>query len=233
MRALASTGAPRVLTSASLRRLIERVNFNDGSATDTISNSLVGVKALHKVADGVFLNYLQKPMPSPSEAMRLVRPQAYLSLHMVLGQVGVLNNPSNIYTCVRPSDSLSPEGEIELVGRRFSTNNPAPLYHVYSMAPGIPAGSDRADHIDDKFSYPRATPERAFCDWLYLAKPEVKAMAIQPPMDCDISLLDSERLKRVASDVGVTAELEIWLHLHEDYHADEDNDANMSVGLGF
>jgi hypothetical protein len=212
--------------------VIERVNPMDASATHTIAESLVGVRALHKVADDVFLNYLVEPMPSPAEALRFVSPGAYLSLHMVLGQCGVLNNPSNIYTCVRSSTSASPEGEIELVGRRFATNNPAPLFHVYAMKPSIPA-VNKDDHIDVKFSYPRATPERAFCDWLYLTKTENKALGAEPPLDCDMQLLDMDRLCRIASHMDVDKELECWLERHREYLLDAGNDSNMSEALGF
>ncbi|TLX16623.1 hypothetical protein [Rhizobium sp. MHM7A] len=233
MRALSSGGAPRVLTRNTLRRVIERVNPMDGRATNTIAESLVGVKALHKVADDVFLNYLVKPLPSPAEALRLVVPGAYLSLHMVLGQCGVLNNPSNLYTCVRPSTSSAPEGEILLVGRRFATNNPAPLFHVYALKPNIPNGDKLDDHIDGKFSYPRATPERAFCDWLYLAKNDVKALGAEPPLDCDMHQLDMDRLCRVASHLGVSDELECWLERHREYLLDVGNASNTSEALGF
>ncbi len=233
MTALASPGAPRVLTSASLRRLISRVNFSDENAADTITNSLVSVKAIHRVNDGTFLNYLQQPLPSPSEAIRLVIPGGYLSLHTVLGQCGFLNNPSNMYTCVRQANTYSPEGEEELLGRRFATNNPAPLYHVYSMAPGLPSGLDREDHLDAGFSYPRATPERALCDWLYLAKPSVGAFSKGPPYDSDVSALNMERLQKIADYLGVRKELESWLDINQLYYLDEDNDANMSVALGF
>jgi len=233
MRALSSGGAPRVLTRGALRRVIERVNPMDGRATNTIAESLVGVKALHKVADDVFLNYLIQPMPSPAEALRFVAPGAYLSLHMVLGQCGVLNNPSNLYTCVRPSTAYSPEGEIELVGRRFATNNPAPLFHIYALKPNIPDGDNLADHVDAKFSYPRATPERAFCDWLYLAKSDVKALGAEPPLDCDMHQLDMGRLNRVSTYMGVKRQLERWLDRHHEYLMDTGNDSNMSVALGF
>jgi hypothetical protein len=231
MRTLSQGGASRVFTRGSLRRLIERVNPMDGHATNIIVDSLVGVKALHKVADDVFLNYLAQPMPSPAEALRFVSPGAYLSLQMVLGQHGVLNNPTNIYTCARQSSTRAPEGEIELVGRRFSTNNPAPLYHVYALSPTVPEGVGHEDHIDPKFSYPRATPERAFCDWLYLA--ELGSIGAPPPLDCDVDLLDMPRLKRVAGHMGVSDTLENWLEKHHVYKLDHENEANMSEALGF
>lgn len=233
MRALSSGGAPRVLTRNALRRVIERVNPMDGRAAHTIAESLVGVKALHKVADDVFLNYLVTPLPSPAEALRLVVPGAYLSLHMVLGQCGVLNNPSNLYTCVHPAPATAPEGEILLVGRRFATNNPAPLFHVYALNPDIPRGEKSEDHLDSKFSYPRATPERAFCDWLYLAKSSVKALGAEPPLDCDMHQLDMDRLARVASYMDVSEELDMWLERHREYLLDTGNDSNMSEALGF
>lgn len=232
MTALASPGAPRVLTGSSLRRLIERVNFSDVQATETIANSLVSVKSLHRVGEGVYLNYLQVPMPSPAEAIKLMVPGGYLSLQTVLGQMGFLNNPSTLYTCVRPANSYSPEGEEELLGRRFATNNPAPLFHVYSMMPGVPdAGKD--DHLDLSFSYPRATPERALCDWLYLSKAHIGSMSKGPPFDSDISTMDREKLERVANYLGVDVELRAWLDMNHRYSLDADNDANMSLAFGF
>ena len=232
IEALSNKGAPRVLTATTIRRLIERHNFADAAASDTIINSLVNVKALHRVTDNVYLNYLQLPMPSPAEALRIAVPDGFLSLHTVLGQSGVLNNPTFTYMCVRKASILQRETEIDLIGSRFSNKNPSPLYHVYAMEKGYILGM-QADHIDSSFSYPRATVERAFCDWLYLAAEERQIISSPPPLDCDISLMDMDRLERVASDLGVTDDLQLWLERHAEYNADADNDANMSLAIGF
>lgn len=233
MSLLRARGSGRVLSHATLRRLVERHTNGEGASASVLIESLVNVRAVHKVSDGIYLNYMADPLPSPAEALKFVVSGGVISLQFVLGQCGVLNNPSTIYTCVRPSSEATKEGEVELVGQRFGKINPAPLYHAYTVDASTMAAGDFADNIDAGFSYPRATPERAFCDWLYLSATDKKSFGGEPPLDCDLDLLDRERLNRVAKSMGIEARLENWLERQRVYLTDEDVDANLSSALCF
>lgn len=233
MSLLRARGSGRVLSHATLRRLVERHMNGEGASASVLIDSLVKVKAVHKISEGIFLNYMAEPMPSPAEALKYVVNGGILSLHMVLGQSGVLNNPTSNYTCVRPASDAIAEGEVELIGQRISRYNNSPLYWSYAVDPAVLAAGKPDDNIDGSFSYPRATVEKAFCDWLYLSTLKNPEIGGEPPLDCDMELMDQARLQRVASAMGVSNVLENWLERHYEYLADADVEANMGSSLGF
>ncbi len=233
MSLLRARGSGRVLSHATLRRLVERHVNGEGASASVLIDSLVSVKAVHKVSEGIYLNYMADPMPSPAEALKYVVQGGVLSLQTVLGQSGVLNNPTSNYTCIRPATDATIEGELELVGQRMSRHNNSPLYWAYTVDPAIMSAGQQDDNLDSAFSYPRATVEKAFCDWLYLAALNHPEIGGEPPLDCDLDLMDRDRLDRVASAMGVKANLDQWLERHFEYLSDEDVDANMSSSLGF
>lgn len=233
MSLLQARGSGRVLSHASLRRMVERHTDRDNVSASVVIDSLVNVKAIHKVTDGIYLNCMADPLPSPAEALKHVVPEGVLSLHMVLGQAGVINNPTQNYTCIRPSSPITSEGELQLIGQRFNRHNPSPLYWAHTMDAKVIDAGDPADNIDATFSYPRATVEKAFCDWIYLASRDTNEIGGQPPLDCDLDIMDRARLTRIASAMGITRELSAWMDRHHDYLADEDVDANMSTRFGF
>jgi hypothetical protein len=233
MSLLRARGSGRVLSHATLRRLVERHVNGEGATASVLIDALVHVKAVHKVSDGIYLNYMATPLPSPAEALKYVVKDGVLSLHLVLGQAGVLNNPTFNYTCVRPASEATQEGELELVGTRMNRHNTAPLFWAYTVDPAVMAAGDVTDNIDTAFSYPRATIEKAFCDWLYLASLDHPQIGGEPPLDCDTDLMDQERLGRIASAMGVLPRLQNWLERHRVYKEDHDVEANLSSRLGF
>lgn len=235
LNALKADASARVLSSSRLKRLIDRhlVGPYDGVVATEVIRDLVGSRAIHKVHDGVYVNNLLSTMPSPSEALHLVVPNAILSLQTVLGQAGVLNNPVHIYTCVQPSSDETEEGDVQLSGMRSSIDNQSPLFHAYTIDKGVMTSGSAEDNIDRSFSHPRATIERAFCDWIYLASLEDKVFGSEPPLDCDLEDMDMDRLHRIAEAIGISGRLSNWLQRHEAYLADANVDANLSDALGY
>lgn len=232
MSLLRARGSGRVLSHATLRRLVERHMNGEGASASVLIDNLVKVKAVHKISEGIFLNYMADPMPSPAEALKYVVKDGVLSLHMVLGQSGVLNNPTTNYTCVRPASLATAEGEVELVGQRLSRHNNSPLYWAYTVDPSILNAGNSEDNLDSSFSYPRATVEKAFCDWLYLSTLKHPEIGVEPPLDCDMELMDHTRLQRIATAMGVSQKLGNWMERHHEYLADADVEANMGSSLG-
>jgi hypothetical protein len=70
------------------------------------------------------------------------------------------------------------------------------------------------EHADVK--YPRATPEKALLDWLYLGASRYSKMA-GPPLDLELERLDASRLRRLARGMGLTEELAEWRARKRDY----------------
>ena len=66
-----------------------------------------------------------------------------------------------------------------------------------------------ADRMDLDVKYPRATPEKAFLDWLYLGESDYSKIA-GPPLDLEFGQLDSSRLNRLARSMSLTEELKTW-----------------------
>ena len=58
--------------------------------------------------------------------------------------------------------------------------------------------------------YPRATPEKALLDWIYLGDSPRTKLA-PPPLDIDLERLDKRRLKRLADRMKLSKHLEEYL----------------------
>jgi hypothetical protein len=63
------------------------------------------------------------------------------------------------------------------------------------------------DRMDLDVKYPRATPEKALLDWLYLGASRYSKIA-GPPLDLELERLDASRLRRLARAMGL---LRNWL----------------------
>lgn len=61
---------------------------------------LIRAQALRRVTQGTYLNRLALPPAELYEAAPVIRTGAVLSLNSVLGELGVINNPSCIVTCI-------------------------------------------------------------------------------------------------------------------------------------
>lgn len=68
---------------------------------------------------------------------------------------------------------------------------------------------DRLD-LDRGRAHPRATPEKALLDWLYLARSLRSTLSPPSLQDVDLSELDKARLRRLAKTMGLEQALMQW-----------------------
>ena len=84
--------------------------------------------------------------------------------------------------------------------------------------------------MDLDVKYPRATPEKALLDWLYLGASKYSKIA-GPPLDLELKRLDAARLRRLARAMGLTEELAAWRVRKRDYDTHPDVRENVSRDL--
>jgi hypothetical protein len=188
--------------------------------------ALIADGHLKRVWKGLYVNALAIPPVSEEEVAARLRPDAVVSLQSVLGD-RVANNPSNVITAVVPiwSSNAPPSvGEIKTgIG----------IFRFHGMANEIfSAGSDK-DRIDAaRGRYARATAERAFCDYLYLAQTRRRALP-PPPLDIDLSELRMPVVRRIAKAMGVQMTLEKWLarKYEHDNSGSVADQSNMDLGF--
>lgn len=65
------------------------------------------------------------------------------------------------------------------------------------------------DDCLETLPYQRATPEKAFLDWLYLGSTSRSHMTL-PPLDQDFKRLSQARLTRLAKEMPLDAALAAW-----------------------
>jgi len=180
--------------------------------------------ALRPVTRGLYINQLARPQPSAAEAAGYVRSGAIVSLQIVLGEAGVTNNYSDVVTCVLPQhpnhrSSVRPV-RAERIEFRFHAM-PARLLDARAGA--------LEDRMDLDVKYPRATPEKALLDWIYLGEsPRTKISG--PPLDINLKQLDSHRLRRLARKMGLDKELKAYLACKRKYDKDPEVIANAPLG---
>lgn len=192
LQQLASPGAPRVFAPGDLHDWLKGEGIDISRASITVSLQAWGDAGfIQKIKHGVYLNLRATPRPTPEEAAPLVRAGAIVSLQTVLGQSGVLNNPTPWVTCVYPYSKNPNHLTLELEGGtyRFTPVNDEAF---------PPPGDDwDGDAFEPFAKVPTATPEKALLDWLYLSE-NARAWAPPPAQDIDFDELDADRLDRLA-----------------------------------
>lgn len=202
----------------------------DGQATKTarrLADDLIEAGDLVRLRRDLYLNRLKRPIPSPEAAASVIRPACVVSLHSVLGAAGVLNNPS------RSVFALVPVSPGKSHGHRREVDGELADFRFVSISATLLNTGLPEDRLDAAFPYPRATPERAFADWLYLVarrsssnlRPFAEGQGLiqsAPPLDVDLGRLDMDRLERCCGDLDVTADLAEFLRAKEAHDADPD-----------
>ena len=160
---------------------------------------------VRRVAQGVYLNMQATPQPLLREAVSKMRPGAIVSLATVLGDAGVLNNPTSWVMAVLPSDvKVRHENEV-------SSAPGAEFKFAYLRPDLIPVRGEpwASDALEPYARVPTATPEKALLDWIYLSASARGGSRWQLPAshDVDLDYLDSDRLERLASHMGLENEL--------------------------
>jgi hypothetical protein len=182
--------------------------------------------ALRPVTRGLYINQLARPLPTAADAAAFVRGGAIVSLQTVLGEAGVTNNYSDIVTCVLPHSkdhkpSVRPV-KAERIEFRFHA---MPARFVDEHA------GELADRMDLDFKYPRATPEKALLDWIYLGA-SARTKIAGPPFDIDADRLKRVRLQRLAKAMSLESQLKTYLEGKRKYDADPEVEANAPLDAG-
>ena len=229
-KALLSFGAPHVVTTQDLEAHV-RVSTDTLPSPATLTRwvrALTETGALQHVARGVYLNRLAGPAVHPAEAAQYLRRGAVVSLAWVLERSGALNNYGDTVTCVVP---LVPGMAPPNVGERDTAAVPFRFYAMPDRLFG--AGAARPEDVQDlRYGYPRATPERALLDWIYLGA-SVRSRLPLPPLDIQLRGMSQPRLARLAKAMGIE---NAWRSWHAGWRAHEqagNRKDKASAALGF
>lgn len=205
-RTLSAPDAPAALDSGLIERFVLRV-AGKRLAASTLARwqrDAVERGRLRRVLRGVYLNGFRSRAGRPADAAPLLRRDAVVSLNTVLGDAGVLNNPSATVTAILPLDP----GPVKPVTGRINTG--VGWFHFFAMPRRVLEAGRAEDRVDSDFhDHVRATPERALVDWLYLAESRLSRRTPPNPGDLDLALLDKRRLQRLAAAVGVSLD-SVW-----------------------
>lgn len=201
--ALRQPASARTLSFAELARVADRVK----PGVNVKSVRLFVGKAessglLKAVRRGLWLNMGVTPAPAPAEAVQRIRSGSVVSLQTVLGDAGVLNNfSSQVYAVVPIKENSNPSlGSIAAGGT---------IFHFRAIPEDIMNRGAPTDRLAMAY-YPRATAEAALVHWMYLAKSRSSSMT-EPDTQCDVSVLNMDRLGRLAEAAGVKDETFDWI----------------------
>ena len=209
---LSAAEAPPVLT----RDLIDRFarSARDGRPVPASTLSLwiareADAGKLERVQRGLYLNRFHFVYGTLADAVPFFHKDAVVSLNTVLGDAGVLNNPSNTVTAVVPLDAGSPMPHL---GRKTTA---AGRLHFFGLPRRILQAGETRDRLEaeHRYTHARATPEKALIDWLYLARSPRSKRTMPVRADVDLTLLKQARLRRLAKATGLVDELKSWLEL--------------------
>lgn len=207
-RQLSEPGAPAAVTLGALSRaaaIARGTEVPDRTLHAWITDAIAR-KRLAAVVRGLYLNRFTSPPGNLADAVPHVRRDAVVSLHTALDEAGAYNNPPHGVTAVVPLDTGPTRPRVGKVATAQG------LVYVRAIPRRIlEAGAveDRLD-LDRGVAHPRATPEKALLDWLYLAKSPRSTLSPPSPQDVEIGELDKARLRRLAKAMGLERTLMQW-----------------------
>jgi hypothetical protein len=208
---------PAVLTSSMLHMIATMPGSNPPppATLQRWLDDLISAKKIRRVIKGVYINTLGHRDVSPAAAAGWIRTRSVVSLAWVLEQSGALNNFGDTVTCVIPTEAGWPNPQIS------DRKTDAAPFRFFAMPAALV--DERAgvysDIRDPRFDYPRATPEKALLDWIYLGASNRSRMT-RPPFDLDLDQLDKRRLRRLAKKMGILVTFESWREQWSKYQDD-------------
>lgn len=196
--------APRILTVKSIMEYSKKqMGMNVPKITaQTSLIRLTNDKILTSPRRGLYLNTLAEPQPTIAELAPHLRDGAVISLQTVLGQAGVLNNPTPWVTCVVPRSRTTNTGKMDVDGTVFSFSS----MNEAAMCEDLPHLA-----LQPYAQTPTATPEKALLDWIYLAKHSRK-WSEPPRFDLDLDRLDHDAMETLSKAMGIEAE---WVEFRD------------------
>ena len=180
---------------------------------------------LLRVRRGVFLNPMGNRRVHAAAAATYIRRNAVPSLSWVLEQDWLLNNFSDVVTCTVP---MAPG--IKLINvAPVKTEHGWFRFHTLPWRIHEPDTLPVEDWRDNRVDYPRATPEKAFADWLYLAR-SPRSWLKRPPYDLEFAELNKKRLARIIKALSLEDIYLEWIAKKNQYDQDPDVIANDYTG---
>lgn len=207
-RQLSEPGAPPAITLGALSRAADisrGTHVPDRTLQAWITDAMARGR-LAPVVRGLYLNRFTSPPGGLGDAVPHVRRDAVVSLHTALDEAGAYNNPPHGVTAVVPLD-IGPTRP--RVGRVTTAQGPIYVRAVPRRILEAGALEDRLD-LDRGRAHPRATPEKALLDWLYLARSPRSTLSPPSMHDVDLDELDKARLRRLAKAMGLEQTLAQW-----------------------
>lgn len=179
---------------------------------------------LKKIRAGIFVNAAGNANVSPAAAAGLIRRSAVPSLAWVLEQNWILNNFGDVITCTVP---MAPGLQVPNVS---AVKTPYGSFQFRALPWRLhePEGLAVQDWRDNRFAHPRATPEKAFCDWLHLGQSPRSSLRA-PPLDLDFQKLNQALLRRIASAMQIKPAFDDWLAKKRRYDLDPEVRENASL----
>lgn len=170
---------------------------------------------LRKVRSGLFLNAAGNKTVSPAAAAGFIKRSAVPSFSWVLEQDWILNNMGDVITCAVP---MAPGIQLPNLS---PVQTPFGQFQFRALPWGIHEleSLPTTDWRDARFAHPRASPEKALCDWLYLANSPRSTMT-PPPLDLEIDQLDAARLHRIARAMKIEGVFQDWRSRKSHYDGD-------------
>lgn len=212
---LSDDDAPAVLTRDTLARFARTARHPYEKQPEIPASTLthwlkraVQLGKLVPVKRGLYLNHYRPTPGQLADATPLLYRDAIVSLNTVLGEAGILNNPSHVVTAVVPVDKGHPPPHL---GRQPTRAGVLHFFGVPRSLLEAGAAQDRLDPLTTP-DHVRATPEKALVDWLYLASSPRSRRTMPPRDDIDLDRLDKRRLRRLANAAGVSKVLQAWLN---------------------
>ncbi len=129
-----------------------------------------------------------------ADAIAWFHTDAVVSLNTVLGDSGILNNPTTVVTAVVPIDrGRHPPARL---GRKATL---AGIVHFFGIPRHILQAGKPEDRLEaeEQYEHSRATPEKALVDWIYLGSSPRSRRTPPPRDDIGMELLDARRLRRL------------------------------------
>ncbi|MGH8227086.1 MAG: hypothetical protein ACREU3_04135 [Steroidobacteraceae bacterium] len=207
-RQLSEPGAPAAITLGALSRaasIARETDVPDRTLHAWITDATARGR-LAPVVRGLYLNRFTSPPGRLADAVPHVRRDAVVSLHTALDEAGAYNNPPHGATAVVPLDAGPTRPRVGKV-----TTAEGPIYVRAIPRRILEAGAleDRLD-LDRGRAHPRATPEKALLDWLYLARSPRSTLSPPSLQDVEIDELNNARLRRLAKAMGLEQTLTQW-----------------------
>ncbi len=145
------------------------------------------------------------------------------SLSWVLEQNWILNNFGDVMTCTVPMAAGLQVPNLSAVKTPYGTFQFRALPWAMHELTTLPV----EDWRDNRYAHPRATPEKALCDWLYLGHSPRSSLRA-PPLDLDYGRLNKARLRRIVGAMGIKGAFEDWLRKKVQYDQDPEVQANSA-----